>query len=54
LVTGAELSTIVRVLKVESYEIPEDVSVQISLNCQALDSIGNVFNMGVDFTPKAV
>jgi len=27
---------------------------QISLDCQALDTIGNVFNLGVDFTPKAV
>jgi hypothetical protein len=53
-VTGAELSTIVRVLKVESYENPEDGSMQICLDCQALDCIGDVFNLGVDFTPKAV
>ena len=54
LVTGAELSTIVRVLKVESYENPEDGSMQISLDCQALDSIGSVFNLDVSFSPKTV
>jgi hypothetical protein len=53
-VTGAELSTIVRILEVDSYEFPENGSMQISLACQALDSIGNVFHLDVDFTPKAV
>ncbi len=53
-VTGAELSTIVRILEVESYENPEDGSMQICLDCQALDSIGSVHKLDVDFSPKAV
>ena len=47
----ARISAIVRVEKVESY-IHEDDSMQISVDCQALDSIADVFDLNMNFTPE--
>lgn len=49
----ARISAIVQVKKVESYVHPDD-SMQVSVSCQALDCIGGVFPMLLNFTPETV
>src|SRR6266581_6355418 len=47
----AKISATVRIEKVESY-IHEDDSMQISVDCEALDSIGFVFKLNMQYTPE--
>lgn len=50
---NAVLSAIAKVGKVASY-VHEDDSMQIDVDCLALDSIGNVFPLSLNYTPEAV
>jgi len=52
--TGSELTGIVRVLEVNSYVHPEDDSMQILVSSQALDSVGGVYDLVINFLPESV
>ena len=52
-VSDLELTTIVRIRNVESYEHPDN-SIQVSVDCQALDSIGSVFDLNLEFSPGSI
>ena len=47
-----EVSTLVRVEKVESFSFPDD-SMQVSVDCHGLDSIGMVYDVCLDFFPQS-
>lgn len=49
----AKISATVRIARVEDYTHP-DGSMQISVDCLALDSIGFVFELNLQFTPQTV
>jgi hypothetical protein len=51
--TGFELTTIVKITQVDSY-VHEDDSFQVSVDCLALDSVGSVFSLNMDFTPESL
>ena len=46
------LETIVKVQEVHSF-VHEDASMQVSIDCRALDSIGAVYNISLDFSPSS-
>jgi len=48
-----ELTTIVKINKVESYLHPDN-SIQVSVDCQALDCIGSVFDLNLEFSPGSI
>lgn len=50
---GFELTTVVMVKKVESLVLP-NLSMQVAAECQALDSIGEGFDLGMDFFPTSI
>ncbi len=45
-----EMDTIIEVITVKSYVLPDD-TFQISVHCHGLDSVGSVFDIGIEFTP---
>ena len=47
-----EMTTIVLVKGVESYETEQDNGIQINVTCKALDSIGMVCDLEIIFTPE--
>lgn len=47
----AEMNSIVRIEHVDNYT-HQDNSIQISIDCLALDCVGFVFDMNLDFTPE--
>jgi len=47
-----KLETIVKVQEVHSY-VHEDASMQVYIECRALDSIGAVYNISLDFSPSS-
>jgi hypothetical protein len=51
--TDFEFFTIAKIEHVESFKLPDN-SFQISVDCSGLDSIGQVFKLGLDFTPDSV
>ena len=46
----SKFSTIAKIMNAESYVRPDD-SFQISIECQALDSVGKVYNLQLEFSP---
>ena len=48
-----ELTTIVKINNVESYLHPDN-SMQVSVDCQALDCIGSVFDLKLEFSPGSI
>jgi hypothetical protein len=53
LVTGSELTAMVKITQIESY-VHENESFQVSVNCLALDSFGFVFQLNMNFTPDFI
>jgi len=51
--TGFELTTIVKVMEINSWVHPDD-SIQISIDCDALDCVGGVFSVNLEFTPDSI
>jgi hypothetical protein len=51
--TGSELTAIVKISEVNSYVHP-DQSLQVSVDCLALDSFGFVFQLNMNFTPDLI
>ena len=49
---GLKLTTVVRIFHVDSYVHP-DGSMQVSVDCEALDSVGMVYKANMDFTPDS-
>lgn len=47
-----KLTTVVRIFHVDSYVHPDD-SMQVSVDCEALDSIGMVYKVNLNFTPDS-
>lgn len=48
-----KMSSIVKILKVSSFVHPDD-SLQISVDCQAIDTVGGVFELGLEFAPSSI
>jgi hypothetical protein len=51
--SGSELTAIVKITQVNSYIHPNQ-SFQVSVECQALDSFGFVFQLNINFTPGSL
>ncbi len=51
--TGFELTTIVKITQVDSYYFHENDSFQVSVDGLALDSIGSVFSINMDYTSES-
>jgi len=51
--TGSELTAIVKITKVNSYIHPNQ-SLQVSVDCLALDSFGFVFQLNINFNPDLI
>jgi hypothetical protein len=49
--TGSKISTIVKIINNQSFTHPDN-SYQIIVDCFALDSIGDVFKLTLNFTPE--
>ncbi len=49
-VTDLELFAIAKIEHIESFELPDN-SFQILVDCSGLDSIGQVFQLDLNFTP---
>jgi len=49
--TGFNINTIIKINYIECYSHPDN-SKQICIDCNALDSIGNVFAICIDYSPK--
>ncbi len=53
LFTHVELTTIIKITEVNSWVYPND-SIQVSIDCEALDFCGGVFDVNLEFTPDSV
>lgn len=51
--SGFIMTTFAKVTNIDSYEY-EDGSFQVSIDSLALDSNGNVYNLGLEFDPKSI
>ena len=51
--TDFEFCTIAKIEHVESFKLPDN-SFQISIDCSGLDSIGQVFQLEMNFSPESV
>lgn len=52
LFTDFEFTTIAKIERVESYELPDD-SFQVSVDCKGLDTIGSVYALGLNFATES-
>ncbi|MFC1816066.1 hypothetical protein ACFL0M_09000 [Thermodesulfobacteriota bacterium] len=50
---GSDMTTIIKILKTESYVHPDD-SMQVSVDCLGLNSVGGVFELGLEYAPDTI